>query len=98
MGHEVRTVADEGMSGAVNGAVHEKATSGYDLLITTDRDFRNPMKYPATPRTGVIFIRVVPMTAEKVVAALRRFLRDESLEAVRGRKLILRADDSEWAV
>lgn len=90
-------MAEEGISGVVNGKVHERATQGFDLLITTDRDFRKPLKYPATPQTGIIFIRVVPMTAENVVEAMRRFLRDATLDAVRGRKLILRMEDCEWA-
>jgi predicted nuclease of predicted toxin-antitoxin system len=57
-GHEVSTVADEGLSGASDADVLGAATSDGRLLMTFDTDFADIRQYPPGSHAGIVVFRL----------------------------------------
>jgi predicted nuclease of predicted toxin-antitoxin system len=95
LGLEAEHVALLGRSGISNGEVHDLAVKSGGLLITADRHFRHPLRYPATRDLGVIFLRVTPPDLVTLTEALRRLFSSEVPETLVGKKVIVRRDGHE---
>jgi predicted nuclease of predicted toxin-antitoxin system len=57
-GHDVATVAEEGLSGADDPPVLEKATLEGRLLMTFDKDFADIRHYPIGTHAGIVVFRL----------------------------------------
>lgn len=58
-GHEVDTVADEGLAGADDQAIHAAATHDQRVIMTLDRGFGDVRRYPPGSHAGVIVLRPI---------------------------------------
>ncbi|MFW6034359.1 MAG: DUF5615 family PIN-like protein [bacterium] len=58
LNHDVDTVADEGLAGAVDAAVLAAAADEARLLLTLDRGLGDVRAYPPGTHAGVLVIRV----------------------------------------
>ena len=56
-GHDVDTVAAEGLSGAADEAVFAACRVAGRVLVTLDLDFANPFRFPPADTEGVIVVR-----------------------------------------
>jgi len=57
-GHDVATIAEEGLSGSHDEAVFSAAADEHRTLVTLDLDFANPLRFPTTGTAGTIVVRV----------------------------------------
>ena len=57
-GHDVATVAEEGLSGADDPPVLEKAALEGRLLMTFDKDFADIRHYPIGTHAGIVVFRL----------------------------------------
>lgn len=58
LGHDVDTVADEGIGGATDPAVLSAASDSRRVLVTLDLDFSNPFRFPPEATAGITVLRV----------------------------------------
>lgn len=56
-GHEVDTVAAEGLSGSEDEAIFEACRATGRTLVTLDLDFSNPLRFPPTETEGIMVVR-----------------------------------------
>ena len=57
-GHDVDTVVDEGLTSADDGTVIQAAQGAGRCLVTLDRDFANPLRFPPTAYAGIAVLRL----------------------------------------
>ena len=57
-GHDVDTVVDKGLSGAVDEAVSRTATAAGRLVMTLDRGFGDIRRYPPGSHAGIVVLRI----------------------------------------
>lgn len=91
-GFEATHVKETTWTGTSNSRLYEEARTAFNLFITSDRDFRNPAKYPPTPTMGVMYLRIVPPVAKAIIPALERFLQEVPLETITGKYAVVRRD------
>ncbi|MGF1646581.1 MAG: DUF5615 family PIN-like protein [Kineosporiaceae bacterium] len=73
-GHDVDTVADEGLTGAEDGAVLQAATADDRLLITLDRGLGDVRAYPPGTHGGVLVLRLDQQAPRAVHEVLTEIL------------------------
>ena len=73
-GHEVIAISETATSGIADSSVFDLARSEPAILVTRDRHFTNPIRFPATDTTGIIYIRRGNLTSEQEVSIIRAFL------------------------
>jgi hypothetical protein len=56
-GHEVDTVRDESLSGSDDDTIYATCQTTRRILITFDRDFANPFRFPPENTDGIIVDR-----------------------------------------
>ena len=59
-GHEVATVAEQGLSGAADGALVAACTGESRCLVTLDLDFANPLLFDPRRYAGIVVLRLPP--------------------------------------
>src|SRR4051794_37102482 len=73
-GHDVATVAEEGLNGAADPDVLAACRSEGRCLVTLDLDFANPFAFPPESHAGVAVIRLpkhpTPETLDQAVQTL----------------------------
>ena len=57
-GHDVATVRDEGLGGAGDADLFDRARSEDRTLVTLDLDFANPLRFPVAGTAGIVVLRV----------------------------------------
>jgi hypothetical protein len=57
-GHDIATVADQGLAGAVDGRVIAACQAEGRCLVTLDLDFANPFVFPPDRYAGIAVIRL----------------------------------------
>jgi predicted nuclease of predicted toxin-antitoxin system len=82
-GHEVDTVADEGLSGTDDDEVLSTCVHEERLLVTLDRGFSDVRRYPPGTHRGIIVLRV-NQSPESAGRAARALLATYSLDEVAG--------------
>jgi predicted nuclease of predicted toxin-antitoxin system len=90
-GHDVDTVAEEGLAGAVDAAVLEAATTAHRLIVTLDRGFADVRAYPAGSHAGVLVLRVEDQSPEAIAREIESLLERVDLETLGGCVAIYRA-------
>lgn len=90
LGHDVDTVADEGLAGAEDPAVLAAAARADRLLITLDRGLGNIRQYPLGSHAGIVVLRVDSEDARTVTDAVQSFLGQKDLGDLTGCLVVVR--------
>lgn len=94
-GFEVNHINKLGLQGIKNGDLYRLAKNEYQVLITSDRHFRNPERFPPTRDLSIFYIRVTPLSEEEIEKALNNFLSSYSLEEIKGKLVIIHREHFE---
>jgi predicted nuclease of predicted toxin-antitoxin system len=78
-------------SGIPDQIVADLARRENRVLISGDKIFANGRKYPPSMYTGIIVIRVKPLTAERMNRAIQSFLSQSTLADYRGLFVVVTA-------
>lgn len=73
-GHEVIAISEASTTGFADHQVFELVNKAQAILVTRDKHFTNPLRFPATESSGIIYIRRGNLTSEQEVGILRSFL------------------------
>ena len=91
-GHEVDTVADEGLAGATDSVLIEACRSDARMLVTLDVGFGNLRAYQPGTHNGIVLLRLADQRPDATLDVLRRFLIGHVLDELAG-ALIVVSDD-----
>lgn len=69
-GHDVDTVAEEGLVGAEDAAVLAAAAADQRALVTNDLDFSDPRRYRPSFYEGIVVVRVARQTQTEYLTAI----------------------------
>lgn len=83
-GHDVDTVADEGLVGADDRTLSHTATSAGRLVLTMDRGFGDIRRYPPGTHAGIVVLRVDDQAAPAVARAVHDLLRAVVIDELTG--------------
>jgi predicted nuclease of predicted toxin-antitoxin system len=83
-GHDVVTVKELGLQGSPDEDVLRIARIENRLLITRDKGFGTLVFLNKTLSTGVITLKINPMTTEEVHQEMHRLLEEHSEEELKG--------------
>ena len=83
-GHDVDTVADEGLVGHPDRDVLAGAVRDDRTLVTFDLGFGDPRTYPPGSHRGVILLRLEDQRPENVVSILQRLAENHELDDFAG--------------
>jgi predicted nuclease of predicted toxin-antitoxin system len=78
-GHDVDTVADEGLAGADDAMVLRTATQDERLIMTLDRGFGDMRIYPPGSHPGIVVLRPANQDPQSIDRLVDRFLDDHDL-------------------
>lgn len=73
-GHEAESVPDEGITGAVDSTLLQKARSEGRVLLTLDRGIADVRAYPPEDYAGIVLFRPLTSGRGAVLAFVRRHL------------------------
>ncbi len=88
LGHDVDTVADEGLTGAPDIDVMAAAQDGERTLITFDLGFGDLRQHPVGSNRGVVVLRLSDQRPAAVLEVLRGLVENHDLDAL-ARSLIV---------
>ena len=84
-GHDVATVADQGLASAADERVIEVCRREDRCLVTLDLDFANPFVFPPEDYVGIAVIRLPRRpTPEDLFSAVRTFLSALEKDSIEG--------------
>lgn len=83
-GHEVDTVADEGLAGAPDAHVAARCQTERRTLLTFDLDFADLRQYPPENYAGLLVLRLRSQSVTHVLEVIRRVLPLLASEPVEG--------------
>lgn len=89
LGHDVHSVADEGLAGASDGDVIAACATEERILITLDLDFADIRAYPPGSYHGVWVLRPPKQTFKTIEALVRAAVRLSALERVIGQLWVI---------
>ena len=89
LGHDVHTVADEGLQGAEDPAVLQASVSEDRVLVTLDLDFADIRTYPPGTHAGIWVLRPVAQTFSATTALVEAGLRLAAAERTRGQLWVI---------
>lgn len=84
LGHDVDTVADEGLTGEKDPVVLAAATAVERLLLTLDRGLGDIRTYPPGSHAGVVVVRVDSQSPRVVTDAVERLATTVDLNGLAG--------------
>ena len=85
-GHDVTTVADEGLCGASDRAVIDACSQEGRALVSLDLDFANPLLFPPQRYRGIAVLRLSARpAADELHDALRILSRALNRQSIDGR-------------
>ncbi len=82
LGHDVIRASDIGLSQASDETLLKEADSQNRLFITRDRDYGN-LVFVRSLKIGVLYLRILPATLDRIHAELERVLTTYSEEDLR---------------
>ncbi len=80
-GHDVDTVASEGLKGKPDGDVWHAAQREERFLITQDLDFSDLREFKPGGHMGILLVRLREPGADALVTRISDVVRDEGLES-----------------
>lgn len=90
LGHDVETVADQGLGGSDDEAVTTAARRERRFLITLDRGMGDVRRYPPGSHPGILVIRVADQQTTVVLDALGAFFAHHNLDEFAGCTVVVR--------
>jgi predicted nuclease of predicted toxin-antitoxin system len=88
-GHDVDTVAAEGLTGAPDPDVVAAAAAAGRVLITLDRGLGDLRAYPPGSHAGIVVLRLTDQSAPAVANAVAELANWEGLEVLTGAVAVL---------
>ena len=79
-GHDVATVTEQGLGGALDTDVFRAVVGERRMLMTLDRGFGDVRSYPPGKHAGIIVLRVRQQNSASVNEALRALVAAHDLE------------------
>jgi predicted nuclease of predicted toxin-antitoxin system len=95
-GHDVIRASEVGQARADDKQILDTAISGGRILVTLDEHFGDWVILPLSKHPGVIRLKVVPTTSEKVLELLIPFLTRHTSKELRNHLVILTPRRSKW--
>jgi predicted nuclease of predicted toxin-antitoxin system len=95
-GHDVIRASEVGQARADDKQILDTAISGGRILVTLDEHFGDWVILPLSEHPGVIRLKVVPTTSEKVLELLILFLSRHTSKELRNHLVILTPRRSKW--
>ena len=95
-GHDVIRASEVGQARADDQQILNTAISEDRILVTLDEHFGDWVILPLSRHPGVIRLRVVPTTSEKVLELLLPFFRRHTSDELRDHLVILTPKRSKW--
>ena len=92
LGHDVETVAEEGLLSQPDTVVATAARRVERMLFTLDVGFADLRKYPPGAHPGIVVFRPVVMGPRTVNAFVLSFVRNSDVEKLRGCLVIVAPD------
>ncbi len=89
LGHDVHTVAQEGLAGAQDAAVLQACNVEDRILITLDLDFSDIRTYPPGSYSGIWVLRPRKQTFKMIHALVLAGVRLSTVERVRGQLWVI---------
>ena len=68
-GHDVMTVAEQGLSGAMDERIYEVIATEQRVLVTLDRDFGEVLRFPPEATAGIVVLASQGRTTKSAIAA-----------------------------
>jgi predicted nuclease of predicted toxin-antitoxin system len=91
-GHDVMSVAEQGLSGAADEAIFQVCVSERRALVTLDRDFGQVPRFPPKQGAGIVVLELgAPATKQLLQSRLREFLTLATTRPVEGELWIVEA-------
>jgi hypothetical protein len=91
-GHDVATVAGQGMPGVRDEELFQRCTDEGRALVTLDLDFSNPLRFEPSASSGIAVLRVPePPGLASLLACVRRLAAQLQGAEVAGRLWIVEA-------
>lgn len=91
-GHDVDTVADEGLAGEDDAAVLTAATEHERMIITLDRGFGDVRIHPPGSHPGIVVLRPVSQDPTSVDHLVDRFLDGHDLADFEGCVVVVESE------
>ncbi|MFH0899144.1 MAG: DUF5615 family PIN-like protein [Pseudomonadota bacterium] len=89
-GHDVATVAEEGLGAATDSALIEVCLAEGRCLVTLDLDFANPLRFPPERYPGIAVLRLADRGSRRLLDVLiRTFVAALEKERIAGRLWIV---------
>jgi predicted nuclease of predicted toxin-antitoxin system len=89
-GHDVATVADEGLAGADDPRVIEVCAAEHRCLVTLDLDFSNPFVFPPEQFAGIAVLRLPRrVTPDNLYATLGTLISALAQQPIEGKLWIV---------
>ena len=76
--------------GLKNGDVYQLAKREERFLITQDKDFSDPRRYPPSDTSGIVCVRVFPPTIANLLSGIKTFIHEKKPDDIKGRLIILK--------
>lgn len=84
-GHEVATVGDQGLAGAVDPRVIAICAAERRCLVTLDLDFSNPFVFPPDQYAGIAVLRPRRTTPEELYATVATLITALGQDSIAGK-------------
>jgi predicted nuclease of predicted toxin-antitoxin system len=88
-GHDVATVADQGLSGAADPRVIEVCGSERRCLVSLDLDFSNPLVFPPQAYAGIAVLRPRRVTPDEVDSTVKTLIAALARDSIEGKLWIV---------
>ena len=89
-GHDVATVADQGLSSASDITLIDVCRAEERCLVTLDLDFSNPIRFPPRDYAGIVVVRVPARSGlAEIETALETLARTLGTEGLAGKLWIV---------
>lgn len=89
LGHDVHTVAAEGLAGSSDPIVLVAVREEGRMLLTQDRGFADLRRYPPGSHLGIVVLRPSTQDPEAISQLLRRFLGQYDLAEFEGCNVVV---------
>lgn len=83
-GHDVATVASQGLSGAVDRRVIEVCGAERRCLVTLDLDFSNPFAFPPEQYAGIAVLRPRRLNPDEIDATVKTLIAALAQGSIKG--------------
>jgi predicted nuclease of predicted toxin-antitoxin system len=88
-GHEVLTLKELDHASSPDEIVLQLAQKGTAVLITSDREFGNILRYPPERSNGIVVLKITPSNQSRVHRFLLDFLQGQSRSSLRGKLVVV---------